>query len=179
MILESKLSRTAYPVADPDKYLTGDKENLDPVLAGRVAYVFKVASDKAGTIIKCHVTDGYRTHADQEKLYDEKQRGLRKSAEIPGRSWHEYSLAIDTSTSPIRQMSSHELHQYGLAKPIKGEGWHIQPIETVGISNRTTFAPFDLIPLVKQRFEFSDDTIRFLTSHPMPYFLFKKLYERQ
>ena len=164
-------------MADPNTYLTGDTENLDPVLAGRIAYVFKVASNKAGKIIKCVITDGHRTHATQEKLYNDMKRGLIKSAEIPGRSWHEYSLAVDTSSSPIRQMTSNQLHEYGLSKPVRGEGWHIQLIETVGMTDRTKLAPFDLVPLVKQRYNFSDVTIEFLKTHSRPYDLFKKLYE--
>lgn len=38
-------------------------------------------------------------------------------------------------------MGNAELKQYGLCKPIKSEGWHIQPIETSGSSNRAKWAP--------------------------------------
>jgi hypothetical protein len=170
---ESKLSKTAYPIADPSVWLTGDKENLDPVFAGRIAYVGK----STNTVIKITKDGGYRTHEIQAHLYAEFKAGKLISADIPGRSWHEYGIAADTSTQPIRGMSNTELKKYGLVKPINKEGWHIQPIETLNQTDRIKFAPVDLIPLVKKRYSFSDSTINFLLMHPYPYDLFKKLYE--
>lgn len=108
-IYKSNLDSNAYPVANPDEYLTGDIVGLDRVFAGRVAYVFKVISNKEGRLVKCHVTDGFRTHADQEKLYADYKAGKIHLADLPGMSWHEYSVAIDTSSQPIRNMSSLEL----------------------------------------------------------------------
>jgi hypothetical protein len=171
MILESKLDKTKYKLADPSLYVTGDKNGLDLVFLGRIAFFAKQNN------VKIHISDGFRTHADQEKLYAQYKQGLLKLAEIPGRSWHEYGIAIDTSTQPMRGLSSLDLQTYGLCKPIKSEGWHVQPLETLNQTDRTKFAPFDLIPLVKKRYGFSDSTIDFLKTHPYPYDLFKKLYE--
>lgn len=41
MILKSKLNKAAYPVADPDQWVTGDKADIDPVVLGRLAYAGK------------------------------------------------------------------------------------------------------------------------------------------
>jgi hypothetical protein len=142
LILKSKLGNS-YPVADLS-YLTGDVDGLDPVFAGRLAYVFKVESNKQGKVIKMTVTDGYRSLADQEKMYrDYKSGKLKATAAVPGTSWHGSRLAVDTSTQPIRRMTSADLKKYGLCKPILKEGWHIQPIETanMGVRANMSLAP--------------------------------------
>lgn len=174
MILQSKL-KTTYHTADPDIYLTGDTKNLDPIFAGRLAYVFKVESDKQGRLIQGHITDGHRTHEDQERLYKKYRQGLIKLAEMPGRSWHEFSIAVDISSQPIRSMTNLQLKKYGLCKPIASEGWHIQPIETLGQSNRTMYAPTNLSGVLKMMFSLSDNTIEYLEKYKYAYELFNGL----
>ena len=130
MILKSKL-KTTYPTEDVKQYLTGDINGLDPVFAGRLAYVAKISNTKFT------ITDGYRSLAEQEKLYDAYRKGkLQATAAVPGTSWHGSRLAVDTSTKPIRQMTNADLKKYGLCKPLSKEGWHIQPIETVNLGVR-------------------------------------------
>jgi hypothetical protein len=137
--LVSKL-KTTYPTADLS-WLIGEPESLDPVFAGRLAYLAK--SKK----VKLLLTEGYRSTTRQKELYAmylkylKTGEGTIKSAAKPGTSWHEYRLAIDTSTQPIRGMNNAELKPYGLCKPIAYEGWHIQPLETFGQKNRVAFAP--------------------------------------
>lgn len=132
-ILKSKLKNT-YPTADPKTYLLGDTDGLDPVFAGRIAYVFKVESTKQGHIVKGTITDGYRSLEDQKKMYADYKAGkLKATAAIPGTSWHGSRLAVDTSSPPIRAMNNADLKKYGLCKPLSKEGWHIQPIETANM----------------------------------------------
>ena len=140
--LRSKLSATAYKTAPPEQWLTGaDYRELDPVFAGRLACL---ARDKK---VNLSLTEAYRSTARQAELYRQYQEYLRtgkgsiKSAARPGTSWHEFRLAVDTSTQPIRGMTNAQLKPYGLCKPIASEGWHIQPIETAGKTNRAAYAP--------------------------------------
>ena len=134
-MLISKLN-TNYPMADT-KYLVGDLKGLDPIFIGRLAYYAFIS----GTTFK--ITEGFRTKERQEELYRQFLRGEIKSAAKAGTSWHEYGLAVDTSSKPIRQATNEELKKYGLCKPISYEGWHIQPIETLGKTNRKEFAPME------------------------------------
>ncbi|QIB68274.1 hypothetical protein Ami103574_02625 [Aminipila butyrica] len=140
MVLISQL-KESYLTADPAIWLTGLCEGIDPVLAGRLAYVAQT------TGIKIKITEGYRSTARQTELYNQyleykrTGKGSIKSAAKPGTSWHEYRLAVDTSTQPIRGWTDAMLHKYGLCKPIASEGWHIQPIETKGQTDRVKFQP--------------------------------------
>ncbi len=136
----SKLKNT-YPVADPALYLIGKWDELDPIFAGRLAMLAKEYR------VKIKMTEGYRSTERQAELYNQylnykkTGKGNIKSAAKPGSSWHEYRLAVDTSTQPIRGMSSIQLQKCGLCKPIKSEGWHIQPIETQGQTDKKRFEP--------------------------------------
>ncbi len=133
--LRSKLSSTAYKRADPAAYLVGDWwKELDPLFVGRLAY--------AAMAEKCKIASNsaYRSHEEQKRLYAMYQEYLRtgkgsiKLAAVPGTSRHEYRMAVDTSTQPIRSMTSAQLKKYGLCKPIASEPWHIEPIELEGKS---------------------------------------------
>jgi len=148
--LRSKLKATAYKTAPPEQWLTGaDYRELDPVFAGRLAYL---AKDKK---VNLSLTEAYRSTARQAELYQmyldyrRTGKGSIKSAAKPGTSWHEFRLAVDTSTQPIRGMNNAQLKPYGLCKPIAGEGWHIQPIETAGKTNRTAYAPEEVEDLTE------------------------------
>jgi len=158
MILKSKL-KTNYPTADPKEYLRGDIEGLDPIFAGRLAYVAKV-NNAVFTI-----TDGYRSYEDQVKMYNLYKAGkLQATAAVPGTSWHGSRLAVDTSSQPVRRMTSAELTKYGLCKPLKNEGWHIQPIETakMGTKCNMSLAPEDLGPKLKAKFDIADSTVDYI-----------------
>ena len=141
-MLISKL-KTTYPTADPAAYIIGAWQELDPVFAGRLAAIAKAKG------VKVKLTEGYRSTARQTELYNQylsykrTGKGSIKSAAKPGTSWHEYRLAVDTSTQPIRGMSDGQLRPYGLCKPIKSEGWHIQPVETAGQTDRQKWAPVE------------------------------------
>lgn len=136
----SKLE-TGYRVADPSIWLTGSWKGLDPVFAGRLAFLAQSKNKKIA------VTEGYRSTERQEQLYQSflqykrTGKGAIKLAAKPGTSWHEFRLAIDTSTQPFRLMTNRELLAYGLCKPISTEGWHIQPIETHGEKDRKKWEP--------------------------------------
>ena len=155
---------------EPSRYLKGDWwKELDPIFARRLAYAAKMT----GNFISS--SSAYRSTAEQTRLYNLYMQGKLKSAARPGTSWHEFRLAIDTSSQPIRSMTNATLKAFGLCKPVAGEGWHIQPIETLGKTNRTAFAPVDLTALVKTKFGLSDATLEYMETHPYPVDLFSKL----
>ena len=135
MILISKLSNK-YPIADL-KYLSGEKDGIDPIFAGRLS---ALARDERVNIT---INSGYRSRQEQERIYNLYKIGELKSASRPGFSWHEFRLAVDTSTQPIRAMDNDQLKPYGLCKPLSAEGWHIQPIETSGELNRERYEPLE------------------------------------
>lgn len=139
-MLVSKLNNK-YPLADPAVWVKGNYDELDPIFAGRLAAM----AASVNTVVV--ITEGYRSTERQKELYAQfleykrTGKGSIKSAAVPGSSWHEFRLAIDTSTYPVRGWSDEQLHKFGLCKPIKTEGWHIQPLETKGQSNRVKWAP--------------------------------------
>ena len=127
MALKSKLTNN-YPVASG--HLSGDYKDLDPIFSGRLSALAKASG------VAFNVTSGYRSIEEQTKLYNMylsyKKTGIGtiKSAAVPGKSSHNYKIAADISTQPIRGMDNSQLKKYGLCKPIKSEGWHVQAIET-------------------------------------------------
>lgn len=133
-MLKSKLS-TKYKTADSAQFLSNGWQELDPIFAGRLAHLCKV------TGCKIVASSAYRSRKEQERMYALYLVGQIRSAAKPGTSWHEYRLALDTSTQPIRRMTNEQLKPYGLCKPISYEGWHIQPIETAGETDRRKWAP--------------------------------------
>ena len=148
-MLQSKLG-TKYKTAEPKDWVIGKHEELDPIFIGRLAYLAKSKG------VKIKLTEGFRTNARQKELYAQYKAGKLKSAAIPGTSWHEIRLAIDTSTQPIRSMNNAELASYGVCKPIKSEGWHIQPIETknMGVKANKSLEP------VKEVEDLTDERVR-------------------
>ena len=116
MALKSKLTNN-YPVASG--HLSGDYKDLDPIFSGRLSALAKAS----GVAFK--ITSGYRSIEEQTKLYN-----MYLSYKKTGISSHNYKIAADISTQPIRGMGNSQLKKYGLCKPIKSEGWHVQPIET-------------------------------------------------
>lgn len=164
-MLKSKLNPTKYPyikdLEEIKKYITCnsnvDLSLIDPIFIGRFAYMCKDLG------IKGNVNSGYRPTERQiilymavgGKLINGQWTGGKNTVARPGRSWHEYHLALDTDTSKIKEIDKVEatinqkiLTKYGLFKPLtKGNGktvledWHIQPIETLNIDDKTSLKP--------------------------------------
>lgn len=157
----SKLSKTAYPLEDPKKWLifhNSWQTDIDPIFAGRLAALAKY------TGVKIHISSGYRSTKEQIASFlrnggkqdaDGNFIGGNGFAAKPGRSWHEFGEAIDTPDAWLKKLEKDAstaqqilLGKFGLFKPLtKGNGtsvnedWHIQPIETNGVpvNDRKTF----------------------------------------
>lgn len=166
-MFKSRLSATAYPcildLNEVKKYVTFqagiDPSAIDPVFLGRFAAMCRDLK------IKGHITSGFRDHKKQIQLYtatggkqDAKGEWYGGSPKVakPGRSWHEFRLAIDTSTMAIKAIdktaatdNQTTLRKYGLYKPLTAgnktgvyEDWHIQPIETRNVTDKASLQPY-------------------------------------
>ena len=162
--VKSKLS-LEYPMADPKKYLIFENQSMsgiDPTFAGRLA---ALARDHNTTIYIGSVSglrsyqDTVNLWFAHGGIYDKKTGRFLPGPNFdyipayPGSSWHVNGEAVDAGSSAWilnmcngNTMSQSELLKYGLFKPLstgngypKGnqaaEPWHIQPIETKGITN--------------------------------------------
>lgn len=73
---------------------------------------------------KVQVNSGSRTTAEQAALY---QRDPKTAAK-PGRSLHEFGLALDVNSTDANAMEEAGLmRKYGFTRPVGGEPWHVEP----------------------------------------------------
>ncbi len=73
---------------------------------------------------KIIVTSGYRSTQEQEALY---RKNPRKAAR-PGRSLHEFGLALDVNSTDLDALDKAGLmRKYGFTRPVGGEPWHMEP----------------------------------------------------
>lgn len=100
---------------------------------------------------------GGRTTAEQQALYNAYLAGTGNLAAKPGTSWHEYGFALDfngvngvypgTFNADYANWIAGKpetLNAYGLMHAVKGEIWHIQPIETKNYTgDKKLFADVD------------------------------------
>ena len=168
-IWKSKLNSSKYAQADPTGRIAGDCRNPDPIFKRRLA---ALARDY-GIVIVVTQGGGYRSPAEQDEMYRAYLAGeLQATAAKPYTSRHGLAIAIDTSTAPIRRASkTHamlteaELARYGLYHPYPKEPWHIEPIETKGLTFtqiRAKFAPTEIGAAFQKKYALSDTTISFI-----------------
>jgi len=159
-----KIKEGVYPEEkDIDKWLTAPNLDCNIVFLWRVAaYVRDHIKSKSSTFAR-------RTTAEQTLLYNLYLKSLKDPsikanlAAKPGTSWHEFGLAIDFNRIRTvnglgvypgtlnadfvlwknKKQNQTVLHKYGLSHSVSSEPWHIQPIETIGISNKTNFLDSD------------------------------------
>jgi hypothetical protein len=158
-------------MGDPEQWIRfkyPEQKHIDPIFAGRLA---AFARDH-GKVLDSN--SGFRIPQKQIELFiayggyqdkDGNWVGGNGYAAKPGTSWHEFRVAIDTSSSWAKQIEKDAatkdqktLLKYGLYKPLtKGnktkvtEDWHIQPIElqSVAKADRSKWAPEVVITDVK------------------------------
>lgn len=165
-MLRSKLDYKKFPCLtdfeEIKKYITWNSNVdiylIDPVFLGRYAHMCKDLG------IIGNINSGTREPSRQIQLYvavggyqlkDGTWTGGKNTVAIPGRSWHEWKLALDTDTIKIKNINKIEatkdqtiLMKYGLFKPLTEgnktsiqEDWHIQPIETLGVKDKASLMP--------------------------------------
>lgn len=133
--------------------------------------VFRMRLETLYDEVPFTVTSGGRSTKRQAELYRDFLAGRGNPANRPGTSWHEYdpdnldpwTLAQAADIEPARGKTDADLHRaaprHGLHFPIKGEPWHIQPIEAKS-SKRTKGQ--GLGPIPESRLE--EDVIRIITT---------------
>ena len=73
---------------------------------------------------KVPITSGARSTAEQEALYKKDPTTAAK----PGRSLHEFGLALDVDSKTLDKMDEMGLmKKYGFTRPVGGEPWHMEP----------------------------------------------------
>ena len=137
------------------------QSDIDPVFKARLAAM----AAELGIVFT--IVRGSVTTAEQQMIADLKlrqnpgwvrkpngaiynQRGQCMVA-APGTSPHEDDLAID-GDNRIEAISNYTLAKFGLCRPMGYEPWHIQPIETKGltIDARRKLAPVEIPGTVKE-----------------------------
>lgn len=142
------INRSKYHEADPNKYLRfthASQKNIEPALAGRLAYLCYV-EDEMLNISRGLVTSveqkaaGDALLAEHSDYYRDENGAVRRKnddvmmASAPGDSNHEARQAIDSGDSWLKALTNAYLESFGLYKPLPHEPWHVQCIETRGVS---------------------------------------------
>jgi hypothetical protein len=101
-------------------------DGLNEQMKSRLAALAKDYFDQTGQ--KIQVNSAYRSPEEQAKLFA--KYGTPRAAP-PGRSRHESGLAVDINSSDANKAIDLGLmSKYGFTRPVRGETWHIEPIET-------------------------------------------------
>jgi hypothetical protein len=99
-------------------------DNLDSGLQANAVAMAKEYYERTGK--KIPINSGYRSIAEQARLYATKPKGY---AAAPGKSIHNYGGAFDTDSvvaNELKQMGL--LKKYGFEQPLPHEKWHVQPM---------------------------------------------------
>lgn len=103
-----------------------DLNGLNPKLKERLAGLAKEYYEKTGQ--KLQINSGYRSPEKQAELYA--KFGPPKAAP-PGSSRHESGLAVDINSADANKAAQLGLMaKYGFSRPVSGEAWHVEPVET-------------------------------------------------
>jgi hypothetical protein len=101
-------------------------DGLNSQMKERLAGLAKEYFNKTGQ--KIQINSGYRSPEEQAALFA--KYGAPRAAP-PGRSRHESGLAIDiNSTDANKAIELGLMAKYGFTRPVPGETWHVEPIET-------------------------------------------------
>lgn len=105
-----------------------DLEGLHPNLKKRLAGMAKEYNEKTGK--KIQINSAYRDPQEQAELYA--KIGPPKAAP-PGRSKHEVGAAFDMNSGDADAAIQLGLFdKYGFTRPVRGETWHVEPVENRG-----------------------------------------------
>lgn len=97
-------------------------DNLNPELLKNFFAMAQEYGEKTAKSIL--VKSGGRSRAQQEALY----RKDPKKAAPPGRSLHEFGLALDADEIAMNELDKLGLmRKYGFTRPVGGEPWHVEP----------------------------------------------------
>ena len=101
-----------------------DVTNLDPSFSNSILGALNEYHQVGGKH-RVTLTSGFRSAEDQERLFAESPG----KAAPPGRSLHQYGLALDADRNALGDMDRMGiLAKFGLERPFASEPWHVQPI---------------------------------------------------
>ena len=83
----------------------------------------------SGDGVELHVTSGFRTQQEQQKLYRCWRRGRCPLAARPGRSRHQSGLALDLDVRTSKKTGpwlARHARQFGFRRTLMPEPWHWQ-----------------------------------------------------
>ena len=106
-------------------YGTVNTKDLNPNLLKNLKAMGNEYKDKFGT--KMQINSGYRSFSHQARL----RKKLGKKAALPGKSMHNYGMAVDmNSTDNKKAIDAGLFDKYGFWRPIKkaNETQHVEPI---------------------------------------------------
>ena len=105
-------------LANGGVHLEGVKPNLLQYFLGMA----EEYGNKTGKTIQ--VNDGFRSYDEQARLHAKDS----KKAAPPGKSLHEFGLAMDINSGDAGKLEELGLmKKYGFTRPVGGEPWHIEP----------------------------------------------------
>jgi hypothetical protein len=111
--------------------LTGDLAGVSPGLRERLDRL------AARLDVQIELVSGWRTHREQEVLYDKFLAGVGNLAAPPGLSRHESGMAADAYVKGTALANYpgavKQARALGLYFPVNGEAWHVEPIETASM----------------------------------------------
>lgn len=128
-----KVTKAGGPLMEFDGTNTGIRTKLGPgALTGLDPEVRKLFGGMAKEYFQLtgktvSVNEAFRSYAEQAALY--RKYGSSGRAAPPGRSLHEFGLAIDINSEDTRELERLGLlRKYGFTAPVGGEPWHLEPI---------------------------------------------------
>lgn len=115
-----------YSGHDAYKYLkfrnNATLEGMHPSMVKYFLAMVEEYGDKTGKTV--YVNSGYRDRNKQAILHAQNPR----KAAAPGRSLHEFGLALDVDRIYLNEMEKMGLlRKYGFTRPVGGEPWHLEP----------------------------------------------------
>lgn len=116
-----------------EKYIIisgGAINDVDPILLRRLA---ACARDHGKVIVFNGFIALFRGRMTQALSYHHFKKHKGNTAAVPGLSWHEFSGAGDSDSIWFNNLTDKDLKPYGLCKPVPGENWHVQLLESMSI----------------------------------------------
>ena len=99
-----------------------DINNINPGLLQNFKAMAQDYGETTGKSVL--VTSGFRSYAKQEALH----KADPKKAAPPGKSLHEFGLALDVNSPDLNKLDELGLmRKYGFTRPVGGEPWHTEP----------------------------------------------------
>lgn len=103
----------------------GKGVNIDKMHPGTLKMLLGMAEEYGKATGKSiQVNDGFRSFEEQAALHSK----YPEKAAAPGKSLHEYGLAVDVNSADADALEKMGLlKKYGFTRPVGGEPWHMEP----------------------------------------------------